>query len=340
MKRSNLIILLIILGILIAIGFFISDPETGEQILVALGLKESTQQGYVLSGLVEAQVTILSSEYGGKVLEVSASEGEEVEEGELIARLDDSMMRSQLDAANAQLDIASASLEMVEAGPRRIEVDVAEANVALARAVRDGALLSIEDARNSDPISLRDERIAVAQASLDQTEANLRIAESVLNQLVSGSTQTRLDSALAGEAIAAAEVARLETMVGRQNLTAPMDAVVLDVHLLPGEIALPGQPIVSLTDISEVEVTVYVPEFDLNWMSLGEIIEVKFDAYPDRSYVGVVIHISDRAEFTPRNIQTPEERVILVYPVTVRIANPGGDLKPGLTVDVIFGGGS
>jgi HlyD family secretion protein len=294
----------------------------------------------MLSGLVDARVTILSSEIGGSVTGVFVSEGEEVDAGELVATIDDSLLRLELEAAKARRDVVLATLEMIESGPRTVDLAVAEANRAYARAVKDGAIRSLEEAQLSNPVALRDERVAVAQASVDQAEANLKIAESNLDELLSGSPESRIASAKAAISSSEAEVARLQAMIERQSLASPINGVVLDIYQLPGERALPGQAIVSVTDIAEVEVKVFVPEFDLNWVNLGEIVEVKFDAFPDRSYVGVVIHISDRAEFTPRNIQTPEERVILVYPVKVRIANPGGDLKPGLTVDVIFGGES
>lgn len=340
MKRSTLIVLFIILGILIIVGFFISDPELGDQLLVDLGLKEPIQEGYQLSGLVEAQVTRLSSENGGRVMEILVSEGSQVESGELLVRLDETMIEPELEASEARLEVAQAQLDMVEEGPREVDIAVAEAAVTQAQVVRDGALLALEDARDSRPESLRDEQVAVAEASLNQAEVNLVIAEVALETLLGGASESGIDSTTAKVVGAEAEVTRLQAVIENQKITAPKDAVVLDIFLLPGEYALQGQAILSIADITEVEVTVYVPEFDLNWVNLGDIVEVKFDAYPDRRYAGVVIHISDRAEFTPRNIQTPEERVILVYPTTVRIANPGGDLKPGLSVDVIFGGGS
>jgi HlyD family secretion protein len=340
MRRSTLIVLLTILGILIVVGFFITDPDLSEQLLVDLGLSEPVQEGYVLSGLVEAQVTFISGENGGKVIDIFVSEGSRTESGDVLAVLDSTLLEPELEASEARLEFAHAQLEMIEGGPRTVDIAVAEAAVGQAKALRDGALLALEDARNSNPVSLRDEQVAVAQALLNQADASLTIVEAARDALLAGASQANIDSATAAIVIAESEIAGLEAVIEKQKLVAPKDAVVLDVFLLSGEFALPGQAVLSMADIREVDVTVYVPEFDLNWVNLGEIVDVKFDAFPDRRYAGVVIHISDRAEFTPRNIQTPEERVILVYPVTVRIANPAGDLKPGLTVDVIFGGES
>lgn len=340
MRRSTLIVLLIVLGILIVAGFFISDPDLGEQLLVDLGLREPAQEGYLLSGLVEAQMTLLSSENGGRVMDIFALEGSQVENGELLASLDSTIIEPELEASEARLEFAHARLDLVEEGAREVDIAVAEAAVTQALAVRNGALIAVEDARVSRPENLRDERVAVAEALLNQADANMVIAEIVRDALLVGASEARIDSATAAVVSAEAEVAQLLAVINKQKIFAPKDAVVLDVFLLPGEYALPGQAILSISDIREVEATVYVPEFDLNWTNLGDIVEVRFNAYPDRRYVGVVKYISDRAEFTPRNIQTPEERVILVYPVTVRIANPEGDLKPGLSVDVIFGGDS
>lgn len=98
-----------------------------------------------------------------------------------------------------------------------------------------------------------------------------------------------------------------------------------------------GWPVAAVADLDQLEVSVYVPEADLGWANVGDPVQVKVDAYPERTFQGLVIYISDQAEFTPRNVQTPEERVILVYEVRILVLNLGGDLKPGLPADVTFG---
>lgn len=340
MRKATVITLLIILIVLIIAGFFITDPELGEQILVDLGLSETIQEGYVLSGLIEAQVTYLSSENGGRLERVLVAEGEAVEEGEDLILLDQSLLEPELEAAVARFDFAQAQLEMVESGPREVDFDVLEAAVHQAEAIKEAALIALEDARDYEPFRLRDEQMSIAQASLDQANANLLIVELTLERLRVGATEAEIDSIEALVEASKAEVARFEAMIDKQTIVAPLDAVVLDIFLSSGEVAIPGQALLSLTNLNELQVTVYIPEFDLNWASIGDLVEVRFSAYPDKQYAGVVVHISDRAEFTPRNVQTPDERVILVFAVKIRIANPGGDLKPGLTVDVHFGGES
>lgn len=340
MRKATVITLLIILIVLIIAGFFITDPELGEQILIDLGLSETIHEGYVLSGLIEAQVTYLSSENGGRLERVLVAEGEAVEEGEDLILLDQSLLEPELEAAVARLDFAQAQLEMVESGLPEVDFDVVKAAVHQAEAIKEAALIALEDARDYEPFRLRDEQMSIAQASLDQANANLLIVELTLERLRVGATEAEIDSIEALVEASVAEVARFEAMIDKQTIVAPLDAVVLDIFLSSGEVAILGQPLLSLTNLNELRVTVYIPEFDLNWASIGDLVEVRFTAYPDKQYTGVVVHISDRAEFTPRNVQTPDERVILVFAVKIRIANPGGDLKPGLTVDVHFGGES
>lgn len=340
MRKATVITLLIILIVLIIAGFFITDPELGEQILIDLGLSETIHEGYVLSGLIEAQVTYLSSENGGRLERVLVAEGEAVEEGEDLILLDQSLLEPELEAAVARLDFAQAQLEMVESGLPEVDFDVVKAAVHQAEAIKEAALIALEDARDYEPFRLRDEQMSIAQASLDQANANLVIVELTLERLRVGATEAEIDSIEALVEASVAEVARFEAMIDKQTIVAPLDAVVLDIFLSSGEVAILGQPLLSLTNLNELRVTVYIPEFDLNWASIGDLVEVRFTAYPDKQYTGVVVHISDRAEFTPRNVQTPDERVILVFAVKIRIANPGGDLKPGLTVDVHFGGES
>jgi hypothetical protein len=110
--------------------------------------------------------------------------------------------------------------------------------------------------------------------------------------------------------------------------------------MLEGELTLPGQSIVAIANLDILELSVYLPEAELGWASLGDEVQLFIDAYPDREFKGVVIFIADQPEFTPRNVQTPEERVILVYEIRIQVSNLDGALKPGLPAEVTFGGSS
>jgi HlyD family secretion protein len=134
---------------------------------------------------------------------------------------------------------------------------------------------------------------------------------------------------------ARANVARAEARLGNAVVTAPFDGVVTIVHREPGESVTPGAPAITLLAPDDRWVRIYVPEDQMGRVQLGLRAAIVSDTYPDRVYDGEVIFVGSEAEFTPRNVQTAEERTKLVYPVRVRVSDdPGFELKPGIPVDV------
>ena len=130
----------------------------------------------------------------------------------------------------------------------------------------------------------------------------------------------------------------LELQLDRLTLRSPIDGVVMKRLARAGEVVAPGAPIMTVARLDELTLTVYVPEADLGRVSIGQPVEVRADAFPGRAFAGQVQTIAARAEFTPRNVQTGRDRRKLVFAVKVRLPNRGGELKPGLPVDVSFGG--
>ncbi|NIP60332.1 MAG: HlyD family efflux transporter periplasmic adaptor subunit [Gemmatimonadetes bacterium] len=134
---------------------------------------------------------------------------------------------------------------------------------------------------------------------------------------------------------AEAALARARARLDDAEATAPFDGVVAIRHREVGETVSPGAPLVTLRDLDDRWIRIYVREDAIGRVSLGQEAEILSDSHPDRSYRGRVFFIGSEAEFTPRNVQTAEERVRLVYPVKVRVAeDPDVDLKPGTPADV------
>jgi multidrug resistance efflux pump len=160
--------------------------------------------------------------------------------------------------------------------------------------------------------------------------------------------QSQLDAVRAGataEEVAAAEAqveeaqAALDAlMVLRDKLTivAPVGGLVLELSIHEGELAAPGATLLTLGDLDEVTLTVYVPEDKLGQVNVGQQVEIQVDSFPEQTFVGTVVFIAHEAEFTPRNVQTQEERVNMVFAVDVRIPNPDHALKPGLPADAVI----
>ena len=130
----------------------------------------------------------------------------------------------------------------------------------------------------------------------------------------------------------------MDDQIARLTITAPADGVVLVRSVHAGEVALPAGPLLTLGDLSHLTVTVYLPEDQYGIVHIGDRAQVIVDSFPGQGFAGVVQHIADKAEFTPRNVQTAEGRRTTVFAVKLAVENPDLRLKPGMPADVTFGG--
>jgi HlyD family secretion protein len=337
MRGSTIVLLIIGLLILIGATFFITNPEAGRQVLADLGLIAPPEDTYTASGVIEASIVALGSEVGGRVEELTVAEGDRVQQGDIVARLSTELLNAQRAVLQARYDAALTQLGILNRGPRDEDQAVAEAVVALTEAILGGAEQALVDTQNlSESVPTRDELIVVAQAQVSQAQAGVDGAQAALSALREGASESMLESAQAAVYAALADLDEIDRQIGNQAIRSPLDGMVMEQLALVGELALPGWPVALVADLSEVELKVFIPEADLNWVYLGQLVSVRVDAYPDRLFDGEVTAIADRAEFTPRNVQTPNERVILVFAVTIRLSNPDETLKPGLPADAIF----
>ncbi len=144
-------------------------------------------------------------------------------------------------------------------------------------------------------------------------------------------------------AVAEAQVARaeaasavLQAQIDKMTLLAPIDGMVTSRSAHAGEAAIAGATLLTVAELDEVNLTIYVPEDKLNRVYLGQAVEVQVDSYPGRVFTGTVSYISQQAEFTPRNVQTQEQRVNMVFAVKVRLPKPEHLLKPGMPADAVI----
>jgi multidrug resistance efflux pump len=419
----------IVAAVVAGVYFFVLDPAPNQ----------AEAHDLTASGFIEAEEIAIAPELGGRVLELAAEEGDDVEAGQVLARLDGTLLEAQIEAAQAGLDMAQAELAQARAGARPEQVRQAEAGLAQAQAGRDGAyqawqdLIALRDNpqqldaqiaqaeaqvaaakaaldqavaykdmaqiaydqytdiegsldeklsqipkeyRPGIPMSfhlipnaywkawvgvntagaaydgavqalnnlyaIRDNpqelnaQIAEAEAQLKQAEASVAMAQAHLDGLEAGATSEEIAIAEAQVEQAQAALDALLVLRDKQVIVAPVGGVVLEVSIRQGELAAPGGTLLTLGDLDQVTLTVYVPESRLGQVNVGQEVAVGVDSFPDRTFTGTVIAIADEAEFTPRNVQTQEERVNMVFAVDVRIPNPDHALKPGLPADAVI----
>lgn len=289
------------------------------------------------SGIIEVTQVDAAFEVPGRMVERFIDEGAMIDGGEPIARLDDREYRMQVARSIAAKAAADARYQMMLQGARAQEVDQALAALESAE-----SSLHLQQLEYDRIVKLKTGGI-VSQNELDQAATNLTNARkaqeraaSQLGMLREGSRVEEIEEARARLNQAQAELELAELNLARCKLFAPMAGRVLSKSREPGEMVQPGTPIVTIGDLTRPWVNLYVGERDLGLVHLGMKAQVTVDSFPNDPFPGRVTFVADRAEFTPKNIQTPDERVKLVYRVKVQVDTHDGALKPGMPADTLL----
>jgi len=148
--------------------------------------------------------------------------------------------------------------------------------------------------------------------------------------------QAQLDLAQSSVAAAQANIDMINTQMDKLTVYAPMDGVILTRSIHVGEVAQAGAATMTIADLSKLTVIVYLPEDRYGEVNIGDEVSFTTDSFPNQTFNATATRIADQAEFTPRNVQTKEERQTTVYAIELEVNNPDGKLKPGMPVDVIF----
>jgi HlyD family secretion protein len=300
-----------------------------------------------VSGQVEATDVQVSAQVGGRVLELRVKEGDRVAAGDVVARLDTSDAELALSRAKAEREQAAAQLRLLLAGARpedvrqasaqaaATETEVRAADAELAAAQADAERFEALLASNSGSRKQRDDAVTrreVATARAQGARDRVRAAHETVVRLRAGSRREEIDAARARVAAATAQIAASEKAIADATVAAPIAGIVSEKLIEAGELLQPRAPVAVVTDLGTVWANVYVDEPIVPRLRLGQPATIFTDA-GGPGLPGVVSYISSKAEFTPRNVQTAEDRSKLVYRVKVSADNAGGTLKPGMPVE-------
>ncbi len=288
------------------------------------------------SGTVEATEAHLGFQAAGRIEIIAVREGDRVEPGQELARLDQAEIVARKAQAEAQVRVARAMLRELETGFRSEEI-------AQARAGRDAAAERFADAvRDLERARVLFEGGAISQEALDKAalahqvaRTQLDTAEQQVQLFESGPRRERIEGQRAQLAAAEASLRAVEAAMEYSTIKAPFAGVVTVRHAEPGEIVSPGVTVLTITNPDDRWVRIYVRQDRIGAVKLGTAATITSDTYPEREVPGEVIFIATEAEFTPKNVQTTEERVKLVFAVKVQITgDPAQDLKAGMPADV------
>ncbi len=286
------------------------------------------------SGTIEATDVNVAAKVTAQIVKLYIDDGTPVDSGSLIASQDRSALDIQLRAAQAAVDQARAQLTLTEQGSRTEDIQSAEQGVSQAETNRK------LEADELDRMQNLVQGGAATKEQLDQEETKFRVAQSQLTQAEESLAKTRhlarpedVSSALAHVNQLEATRDEVQKSIDDSYLTSPLKGMVTHKVAEQGELVPQGATVATVTDLSSVYLMIYLTEEELPRVKLGQKVDVVVDGLPKKNFTGTVTYVSSEAEFTPKDIQTKDDRVKLVFGVKVEIPNPTGELKKGLPAD-------
>jgi HlyD family secretion protein len=286
----------------------------------------------VASGHVEATDVRISTKVAGRLDRFALEEGDVVKQGQELGRIDTIDLDLALRQAKADRRQAAAELQLRVAGPRSEDIAEAAAQVKGLQSDLDGAQRDLERMqglldRGAGTTKGRDD----AKVRRDTVAQRLEAGRQVLARLQAGSRPEEIEAARARVAAADARIAQLEQQIQDATITSPVSGVVTQKIAERGELLQVGSGLCIVTDLADAWLTIYVPEPDLGRIRIGQAAEVRTDGGETRQ--GKITFVASQAEFTPKNVQTRDERVKLVYRVKVGLDNEAGLFKPGMPAE-------
>ncbi len=321
-KKLILVAVVILLAAFGAYFFFLKKSDEDPNRLFASGTIET----------IDADMSFLAN---GILMSRKVNEGDTVRRGDVIATLDKREAEARLRQSIAAVETARSKFADMSSGYRSEEIAEAEAQTAQFRASWKNQK---DEAERSKKLF---EGGAISRQRLDRDITAAEVASSQLSaaqkklELVRGGFRKKsIDAAASQLKEAEAVVGAVSVVVSNHELISPMDGVVSKVYAEPGEMVPMGKPVLTLTSLERPRVKIYIPEYKIGRVMLGQKANIVVDSFPDKKFPAVVTFISPEAEFTPKTVQTAEERVKLVFAVEVTAETTEGLLKPGMPADV------
>ncbi len=333
-------------------------------VLVASRLLQKPPENVVAaSGRIEGrEVTLAAKEIQGRVKALLVDEGDKVKKGQLLAELESDQLQARFESlraniANLNAQIQQAAVDMsytakhtaAALAAAEAAVNSANAHLARARAVSTNASAeyqrslglykegvvsrsSLDQATMSYETSVAD--VNAAEKDLSQAKANLAVAQAAKDTVQLKAQQIKVLEQ--SRSAARAQLAEAEANLAERKIYAPTDGTILSRTVEVGDVVNPGSPIFVMVDMSRLYLKVYIPEPDIPKLKIGDPADIKVDAFPGTTFPARITKIYEQAEFTPKNVETKEERVKLVFGVELGFVNPEPRLKPGMPADSLI----
>ena len=289
------------------------------------------------SGNIEATNIVVSSQVAGKVTQILKDEGNQVNQGDTVIIIDTETYKLKLDEALASREYAQAQYNLLKEGARSQDIKQAEDNLKQAQVSFD---LAEQDKQRMDNLfesqTITKKQHDDAVANYEIALARLNSAKENLDKMKNLARPEELKQAEANLNKAIANVNLLQKNLSDCFVISPSSGFITKKFVEVGETAGIMSSLFQVADLSKVELVIYIPETELGLVKLGQKAEISVDTFPGKTFNGKVAYISPQAEFTPKNIQTQEERTKLVFAVKIKIDNPEFELKDGMPADAVI----
>jgi HlyD family secretion protein len=315
------------------------------------------------NGRIEGDHIAVACKFSGRIQELLVREGDRVKKGQTLVVLDDAQVRTRVEQAEKAVEVLHAKIEELKVNLDVQKRDVplaiatAEADIEHARAMAAKAGSSLRQAQrdvkrfrqldaegaasrqkfelNELQASTSADDLTSARAAIQQAEARREQAELGWDRIRVREAEIKTTEAQLQQAVAALAEAR--SVLADYTIYAPSDGVIMTRMADIGEVVSAGAPLFDLVDLERLYLKAYIPEIQIGKMRLGLPARIYTDAFPDAPVDATVKYISSQAEFTPKEVQTPDERTKLVYAAKLYLdSNPGGSLTPGMPADAVI----
>ncbi len=295
------------------------------QVLALFGLycSGNNEEKITASGTIEATEITISAKVGAEIVSLRVDEGSDARKGDTLAILDHADLDIQMKQADANAAASTAQWKLAVNGARKEDILQAEATLASAR----------DDWNRMQKLF---ETQSATQKQYDDAKTRLTLAEQTYNKLKEGSRSEEIDAARARRDQAIAQTDAIRKKIADSYVVSPVSGTITAKSVEAGETVLPNTALFTVTQLDKIYLMIYVTEKELTKVRIGQQVSIFIDGAPDTPVSGTVTYISPTAEFTPRNIQTKEERTKLVFGVKVEAENPNRLLKVGMPADAVI----
>ena len=295
---------------------------------------ENNKNSIEATGTIETVDVVLSSKTNGEIKELRINEGERVRQGDTVMTIDTETLQLQLKQQESGAEMSRAQLDLLRNGARKEDIALAESSLNQAQVNYDQAKTDLDRLKKlylTQTITKKQYDDAVSHFNLMNDQLSYAKENYAKMKNYARPEEIKQAEAKLNQSIASAGL--IKKNINDSYIISPLNGIVVKKYFEVGETVSPMSSLVKISDLSNVELYIYVTELELGKIKLGQKAEVSVDAFKDKKFEGRVTYISPEAEFTPKNIQTKDERTKLVFAIKIELPNPNFELKSGMPAD-------